>query len=160
MVKDAIESKTTSKEEYNEYRKEFEIEILKKRLDSGDESVLRTPWNKESWIFTKVCKNSSYRSNKSILGRAIDSGIELIMPEGTIKTKAMINKETKEADGIKTVPRKIIKTILPSIPAATDINLVKIDINNLVNKMNELGPIDKTIVITYLGEQVSSKITI
>ncbi len=108
-VKDAVASACTDKDDYLEYRKKFEEEILQKMLDAGDSTVKKGYHYPIRWNYTKVCKNSTYRSNKSTIAKAIEAGVPLLDTDGNPVAKSALSKETRIAFGGKPKSRTIPK---------------------------------------------------
>lgn len=92
MVRDAVDSAVCNKAAWEEYLRPYEEMILSMREKAG-ETGLKTKGGK--WKLTKVSHNSSYRSNKSVIGNALDKGLYLYNEDGAPKPKSQLEREIK-----------------------------------------------------------------
>ena len=92
LARDCIRSGAENKQEWEDYLAPIEIEILKLR-EKGGETGLQTKGGK--WKLSKVSHNSSYRSNKSVLGNALDAGLVIVDGEGKAIPKSQLEKLLK-----------------------------------------------------------------
>lgn len=92
MVRDAVDSAVASKAAWEEYLRPYEEMVLSIREKAG-ETGLKTKAGK--WKLSKVSHNSSYRSNKSVIGTALDKGIYLYNEDGAPKPKSQLEREIK-----------------------------------------------------------------
>lgn len=116
MVRYAIDKGCNTKEEfYNSLRPEEE-EILQKKWDGGDKTVKNKKGDK--WFYSKVCKNSTYSSNKAVIGRALDEGLSLVDKDGKPLAKTSLERETKKSKNggqIKKTPAELLQTYVTKI---------------------------------------------
>lgn len=92
MVRDAVDSLVYSKESWEDYLRPYEEMVLSIREKAG-ETGLKTKAGK--WKLSKVSHNSSYRSNKSVIGNALDKGLHLYNEDGAPKPKSQLEREIK-----------------------------------------------------------------
>ena len=119
LAKDCVRSCVLDKEQWELYLQPIEIEILKLR-EKGGETGLQTKGGK--WKLSKVSHNSSYRSNKSVLGNALDAGLAIVDSEGKAVPKSQLEKLLKgeEIAGVR-VPKSAYERALSA--ATTIISL-------------------------------------
>lgn len=92
MVMDAFDSGVDNKKAWENYLLPYEEMVLFLREKAG-ETGLKTKSGK--WKLSKVSHNSTYRSNKSVIGNALDKGIRFYSDEGKLKSKGELERELK-----------------------------------------------------------------
>lgn len=80
-----------------------EIDVLEYRKLQGEDVQTKSG----KWKMSKVCTNSSYSSNKAVIGNALDQGVSLTNDDGTVKAKSALEKEIKETKAEKAPEEKI-----------------------------------------------------
>jgi hypothetical protein len=80
-----------------------EIEVLEFRKLMGED--VQTKAGK--WKLSKVCTNSSYSSNKAVIGNALENGISLTDDDGNIKAKSALESEIKDSKDEKSPEDKV-----------------------------------------------------
>jgi hypothetical protein len=115
LCKDAVESGAKTKEEWENYLRPAEESVLALREEAG-ETGLKTKGGK--WKLTKVSHNSTYRSNKSVLGNAIEAGLHLVNSDDHPIPKSVLEKALKKGgSGVAGV--RVPKTAEERVEAAT-----------------------------------------
>ena len=91
LMQDAVECGATTSQEFYEFLRPFEEEILQIRLNNGE----RVQTKKGKWLYTKTTSTSTYRSNKAVIGKSLDAGIPLVDGK-VIRGKTALEKLRKE----------------------------------------------------------------
>mgnify|MGYP001549065464 FL=1 len=89
-------------ERYQAETKILEEEILEVRFGAGEEGLKK---KNGEWNYSKVSQNSSYRSNKSVIIKAIEAGVQLTDGIDPVP-KSKLEKETKTAVSATSDPEK------------------------------------------------------
>ena len=92
QVLDAVECGATTGQEYALYRQLWDKEILEIRLMRGEKVTKKNG----DWLWSKVCKNSTYRSNMSVISKQLDAGLPLLDTDGTPVPKSIMSKMQKD----------------------------------------------------------------
>lgn len=87
----AVDCGATTSKEFFEYLRPFEEEILALREKNGEK--VKTKAGK--WLYTKVSQNSTYRTNKSVIGKALDNGVAIADADGKLIGKTATEKAYK-----------------------------------------------------------------
>ena len=92
QVLDAVECGATTGQEYTLYRQLWDKEILELRLLRGEKVTKKNG----DWLWSKVCKNSTYRSNMSVISKQLDASLPLLDEEGDPVPKSVMSKMQKD----------------------------------------------------------------
>jgi hypothetical protein len=103
QVQFAVDSGCYDKDSFNAACLPGELEVLEYRHLQGEN--VKTKGGK--WKMSKVCSNSSYSSNKAVIGGALDAGVYLTDDDGNVKPKSALEKEIKEAKDEKSPEEKV-----------------------------------------------------
>lgn len=139
MVMDALASGAYNKKAWENYLLPYEEMVLFLREKAG-ETGLKTKSGK--WKLSKVSHNSTYRSNKSVIGNALDKGIRFYSDEGKLKSKGEIERELKGETTTDGAAERVRKTPYQRcLEAANVIKKLKVqlDVNELEDIRQELS---------------------
>jgi hypothetical protein len=92
LLDDAMQSDIKTGKEFEEFLRPFEEEILDVREANGE----KVKKSDGSYCYSKVSQKSTYRSNKSVICKALDNGVPLRDIEGAPMGKTALEKAYKE----------------------------------------------------------------
>lgn len=104
MITFAESSASYDAESYARALTPGEVEVLEFRKLQGESVQTKNG----KWKVSKVCTNSTYSSNKSVISKALEAGVSLRDPEtGELRSKKALADATKEAGDGKTPEQKV-----------------------------------------------------
>lgn len=134
LINDAINSGASSGEEFTNFIRPYEEEILDIREANGEKVKKKDG----SYCYTKVSQNSTYRSNKSVICKALDNGVALKDAEGAPMGKTALEKAYKSA------PK--------STSSLSAFDRARRGVVMIANSWNDLSAAEKDFIDTELGK--------
>lgn len=128
--------------QYLEYRQRQDVEILLLKEAAGEKVRKKNG----DFLWSKVCKNSSYRSNMSVISKQIDAGLPLLEEDGSPVPKNKMGKMQKEREEILAIPADTINDedkVMARI--VKDLTYLKRRVNNADISLSYLATIEETI---------------
>ena len=103
MIKFAEGTAAYDAESYARALTPGEVEVLEFRKLQGENVQTKSG----KWKVSKVCTNSTYSSNKSVISKALEAGVSLRDENGDLRSKKALADATKEAGDEKTPEQKV-----------------------------------------------------
>lgn len=94
-------------------KERHEIGILKRKRELFGTKIHK---RNGSYNFSKLSDNSTYKSNKNAITRAIETGVPLLDNDGNPVPKNHLAKQAREIDGGKIASKSKSRTVTPATP--------------------------------------------